>query len=283
MSLVKTKDILKHATENRYGVAAINVINFETIKYAIKAAEMERVPIIIQFFPGFDTHIPVSHVAWIAKDLAKKATVPVGVHLDHSAGFDIALNGIKGGFPSVMVDGSSLPYEENVQLTKEVVKAAQVFDVDIEAELGHVGVGANEEDMDNSDLFTNPDQAVDFIERTHCDSLAIAVGHAHGAYIKQPNLDFDRIREIRSKVDIPLVLHGCSGIPDEQMKEAVNLGMSKFNVATEYFNSMYQGILDLTKDEKTNGISLLMDLEEPMVSFVRSKIRLLNPNKYSIK
>lgn len=283
MTLVKTKDILKHATEHHYGVAAINVVNFETIKFAIQAAEIERVPIIIQFYPGFERHMPLHHVAYIAKDLAQKATVPVAVHLDHSAGYTIAMNGVAAGFPSVMVDGSSLPYEENVALTKEVVKAAKIFDVDIEAELGHVGSGNSEDDMDNTDYYTNVEQAVEFVARTQCDSLAIAVGNAHGAYIKEPNLDFDRIRQIRSRLSIPLVLHGCSGIPDEQMQQAVNLGMSKFNIATEYFNAMAEGIRNMSEEEKANGVLMMMKLEEPLVAFVRSKIQLLNPNHYSIQ
>lgn len=131
------------------------------IQCAIAAAENERVPIIIQFYPGLDKYIPLNIISYIAKDLARKASVPVAVHLDHSAGYEIAMSGIRDGFPSVMVDGSSLPFEENVSLTAQVVKAASVFGVDIEAELGHVGIGQNLEDM-NSDLFTNVDQAVEF-------------------------------------------------------------------------------------------------------------------------
>lgn len=284
MSLVKVNELLKHATEHHYGVAAINTINYETIRCAIQAAEAERVPIIVQFFPGFDKYIPLSHIAFMANDLARKATVPVAVHLDHSATYEIAVSGIRDGFPSVMVDGSARPYEENVDMTRRVVETASVFGVDVEAELGHVGVGKNLEDMTNTDYFTDPDQAVDFVERTGCGSLAIAVGNAHGDYIQKPNLDFDRIKEIRKVVSIPLVLHGCSGIPDEQMQEAVNLGLSKFNIATEYFAATYDAF-DKTI-EKTghnrNGVGMFFGVQEGMVEFVRSKIRLLNPNKFSI-
>lgn len=284
MSLVKVNELLKHATEHHYGVAAINTINYETIRCAILAAEAERVPVIVQFFPGFDKYIPLSHIAFMANDLARKATVPVAVHLDHSATYEIAVSGIRDGFPSVMVDGSARPYEENVDLTRRVVEAASVFGVDVEAELGHVGVGKNLEDMTNKDFFTDPAQAVDFVERTGCGSLAIAVGNAHGDYIQQPNLDFDRIREIRKAVSVPLVLHGCSGIPDEQMQEAVNLGLSKFNIATEYFAATYDAF-DKTI-EKTghnrNGVAMFFGVQEGMVEFVRGKIRLLNPNRFSI-
>ncbi len=284
MTLLKVKDILKHATENKYGVAALNTINFETIKYAILAAEQERVPIIIQFYPGLDTYIPLTHIAYMAKDLARKAAVPVGVHLDHSASFAIAVGGIRDGFPSVMVDGSVLSFEENVKLTKKVAEIAGIFGVDIEAELGHVGNGTSIDDIENTDHYTNVQEAVDFVAATGCDSLAVAVGNAHGAYVTTPHLDFKRISELRSSLDIPLVLHGCSDIPDEQLSEAVNLGMSKFNVATEYFRAMYHAFEDVceTKEADGNGIELLDKIGEPMIDFVTKKIRLLNPNKYSL-
>ena len=171
-----------------------------------------------------------------------------------------------------------------MELTAQVVKAANVFGVDIEAELGHVGIGQNLEDITNSDLFTNAEQAAVFVERTGCGSLAIAVGNAHGDYAREPNLDFDRIREIRKAVQIPLVLHGCSGIPDEQMQEAVNLGMSKFNIATEYFAATYtayDNVIQATNHNR-NGIAMLFGARKPMVEFVAQKIRLLNPNYFSL-
>ncbi len=284
MSLVKVNELLQHATEHHYGVAAINTINYETISCAIAAAEAERVPVIIQFYPGFDQYIPLSHIAYMAKDLARKASVPVAVHLDHSASYEIAVGGIRDGFPSVMVDGSARPFEENLAMTKAVVETAAVFGVDVEAELGHVGNAQILDDLTNADHLTDPDKAVEFVERTGCGSLAIAVGNAHGNYIQTPNLNFDRIRELRKAVSIPLVLHGCSGIPDEQMQEAVNLGLSKFNIATEYFAAMYrsldQGIE--TSGHDGNGVQLLFTARQGMIDFVASKMRLLNPNKYSL-
>ena len=284
MSLVKVNELLQHATEHHYGVAAINTINYETISCAIAAAEAERVPVIIQFYPGFDQYIPLSHIAYMAKDLARKASVPVAVHLDHSASYEIAVGGIRDGFPSVMVDGSARPFEENLAMTKAVVETAAVFGVDVEAELGHVGNAQILDDLTNADHLTDPDKAVEFVEKTGCGSLAIAVGNAHGNYIQTPNLNFDRIRELRKAVSIPLVLHGCSGIPDEQMQEAVNLGLSKFNIATEYFAAMYrsldQGIE--TSGHDGNGVQLLFTARQGMIDFVASKMRLLNPKKYSL-
>ena len=153
MPLVKVNELLHHATENGYGVAAVNVFNYETIKWVAEAANRERIPVIIQFYPGFDKYIALKHVAAIAKDFAENSSVPIGVHLDHSAGYEIAVSGVRDGFPSVMVDGSALPYEENMALTAAVVKTAAVFGVDVEAELGHVGSGANLDDIVNSDLW----------------------------------------------------------------------------------------------------------------------------------
>ncbi len=284
MSRVKVKDILQHATEHHYGVAAVNTVNVETARYIIQAAEREQVPVIVQFYPGFHNYMSLKHLAFAACDMADRASVPVGVHLDHSAGYDIAVGGIRDGFPSIMVDGSSLAFEENIRLTREVVNVARVFDIDVEAELGHVGSGGNLDDIVNSDYYTNVEQAVTFVQETGCDSLAIAVGNAHGPYIKVPNLDFDRIKEIRSRVTIPLVMHGSSDIPEEQLKEAVNLGMSKFNVATEYFRCMYHSLEKRIQDQTFdgNGTALLFDIQEDMIEFVRQKIRLLNPNKFSL-
>ena len=227
MPKAKVKDILTYATENKFGVAAINTLNIETVKYVIEAAERERVPIIVQFYPGFSDYTDLKYLAFAACDMAEKASIPVGVHLDHSVTYEIAVGGIRDGFPSVMIDGSTKPFQENVELTKNVVRVAKVFGIDVEAELGHVGNGDNIDAIDNTNYYTKVEDAVRFVEQTGCDSLAIAVGNAHGPYVKTPNLDLERIYAIRKKVNIPLVLHGCSDIPEEQIKEAVNLGDRK--------------------------------------------------------
>lgn len=284
MPKVKVNELLKHATEHHYGVAAVNTLNIESAKYIIEAAEQERVPIIVQFYPGFSNYTDLKHIAFCACDMAEKASVPVAVHLDHSATFDIAISGIRDGFPSVMVDGSALQYEENIALTSSVVRTASVFGIDVEAELGHVGSGAKKEDFIGTDHLTDVDQAVEFVERTGCGSLAISVGNAHGAYVCTPNLDFDRIRAIRKAVKIPLVLHGCSDIPEEQIQEAVNLGISKFNIATEYFRAMYRAMERVIEEKAMdgNGVGLMYAIEKDMVEFVVHKIRLLNPNHFTL-
>ena len=284
MSLAKVKDLLIHAQEHGYGIPAINVFDYNSIKFAAMAAEEAKMPLIIQYFPGFDVHAPLVDIRNIAVAFARRASVPIAVHLDHSRSFEIAVSGLGAGFPSVMVDGSALPYEENVSLTAEVTRCAHAMGVDVEAELGHVGVGMNLEDMTNTDHFTNPDQAVDFVSRTGVDSLAIAVGNAHGNYIRTPELDFDRICKLREVLNIPLVMHGGSDIPNDQLARAVRCGMSKFNIATEYQRAFYNNMKEFFADESNSGayFKALRAIERPCIEFVKSKIDILNPDHYQL-
>ena len=284
MPLAKVKDLLVHAQEHGYGVPAINVFDYNSIKFAAMAAEEARMPLIIQYFPGFDVHAPLADIRDIAVAFARRASVPIAVHLDHSRSFEIAVSGLGAGFPSVMVDGSALPYEENVSLTAEVARCAHAMGVDVEAELGHVGVGMNLEDMTDAARFTDPDQAVDFVSRTGADSLAIAVGNAHGNYIRTPELDFDRIRKLREVLDIPLVMHGGSDIPNDQLARAVRCGMSKFNIATEYQRAFYNNMKEFFADGSNAGayFKALRAIERPCIDFVKSKIDVLNPDGYRL-
>ena len=284
MPLAKVKDLLVHAQEHGYGVPAINVFDYNSIKFAAMAAEEARMPLIIQYFPGFDVHAPLADIRDIAVAFARRASVPIAVHLDHSRSFEIAVSGLGAGFPSVMVDGSALPYEENVSLTAEVARCAHAMGVDVEAELGHVGVGMNLEDMTDAARFTDPDQAVDFVSRTGADSLAIAVGNAHGNYIRTPELDFDRIRKLREVLDIPLVMHGGSDIPDDQLARAVRCGMSKFNIATEYQRAFYNNMKEFFADGSNAGayFKALRAIERPCIDCVKSKIDVLNPDGYRL-
>ena len=283
MPLAKVKDVLSHAAKNHYGVAAVNVFNYETVKWVAQAAEQERMPVIIQLYPGFERYIALEHIAAIAKDFAEKSPVPIAVHLDHSASYEIAVKGIKAGFPSVMVDGSALPYEENLAITAAVARTAAVFGVDVEAELGHVGSGARLEDITDSGKYTDVAQAKEFVEKTGCGSLAVAVGNAHGEYIRAPSLDFDRIAALHREVPVPLVLHGCSDIPHDQLRESVRLGMSKFNIATEYFRACFQSIAGALEAGVGGGFpGLMAEAAEGAVDFVRGKMRLLNPSGFSL-
>jgi ketose-bisphosphate aldolase len=282
MSLEKVSCILKDGDRNGYGVAAINIFNYESIAWVIQVAEEERVPVIIQFYPGFTKLIPISTVAAITKDLISTVKVPIGLHLDHSHSFEQALAGARYGFQSIMIDGSALNFQENVNLTREVVKAAHALGIEVEAELGHVGSGNNPDDFLDSHNFTSPQDALEFIELTKVDALAISVGNGHGQYIKTPSLDFDRINEVNKLIDTHLVLHGCSDIPVNQLQKSVQLGMNKFNIATEYNRAIYNSLQTRFKDSENKGYmygSLLL-VEAEVKEFIRDKIKILNPKGY---
>ncbi len=284
MPLTKVKDLLAFAEEHKFGVPAINVFDYNSIKYAVMAAEEARMPLIIQYYPGFCVHAPLKDIRDIAVAMAARASVPIAVHLDHSKEFETAVSGLGAGFPSIMVDGSSLPYEENAALTKSVARCAHAMCVDVEAELGHVGTGKNLEDITNTDFFTDPKQAVEFTLRTQVDSLAIAVGNAHGDYIRTPELDFDRIAKLRKVLNIPLVMHGGSGIPVDQLQKAVQCGMSKFNIATEYQQIFFASMEKYFGENPGSGayFKALREIERPCINFVKEKIAILNPNHYQL-
>ena len=284
MSFVPMKELLEHAEKHRYGVPALKVFNYEGSLFAVKAAEEARMPLIIQYYPGLQSHAPLAHIRNMAMEMAEKAAVPMTVHLDHSWTYEIAVGGLGARYPSIMVDGSSLPFEENIALTQSVTRAAHAMGVGVEAELGHVGSGANLDDFQNTDHFTNPEQAEEFVARTECDSLAVAVGNAHGNYKKLPVLDFDRIEKLRDALKIPLVMHGGSGIPYDQMQRAVNCGMSKFNIATEYQSAFYRATQEIIAENERQDdyFGLLRKLERPCIDFVLGKIDMLNPNHFSL-
>ncbi|MCI8406450.1 MAG: class II fructose-bisphosphate aldolase [Oscillospiraceae bacterium] len=282
--LENVRALLTDGWKRGYGLAAINVFNYESIAWAVKAAEREQTPILIQFYPGYIPFVPMKTVADMAMDCIEKASVPIGLHLDHSAAYELAVGGLGAGFPSVMIDKSTDSYAVNAAETAAVVRAAHAMGAVVESELGHVGSAANLDDFTNPNHFTDVEQAARFAAETGADSLAVSVGNGHGAYVRTPELDFDRIRALRAALDIPLVLHGCSDIPVEQLQRAVELGISKFNIATEYDRQFYNALHRLTtQGEKkyTAHYPCLLAIEEEMIAFVQEKIRILNPNRVS--
>ena len=279
MSLTSVKEILNHASKNEYAVPAFNIFNYESALWAVKGAERTGMPVIIQFFPGYTVHVSLRVIAETVKDLARSAKVPVGLHLDHARDFDTAMAGIAAGFPSVMIDGSALPFEENAALTAQVRRVARNFGVDVEAELGHVGQGSRVEDYKNPNNYTDPAEVKRFVEITEVDSLAVAVGNGHGHYVTAPTLDFERITAIKGQTAIPLVMHGGSDIPADQIRESVLRGMSKFNIATEYSCAMYKSQCAVVQQADSH-YGVLHAMEEGVLDYVVKKIHLLNPRGY---
>lgn len=235
MAIEKVKDILVEADKNKTAVIAFDAFDYNTIIAAIQGAEAVHKPVILMLYPTMNKFISLHSFAETVKDLAKGVRVPIGLHLDHSSDYDFIMTAIREGFTSVMADGSSLPFEGNVKFTSSVVHTAKIFGADVEGELGKVGRASNTADYDNDDMYTSAAEAAQFAEETGVTSLAIAIGSAHGVYKVTPKLDIKRLQEIDAATSVPLVLHGGSGIPEDQLVEAFRYGINKFNVGTEFF------------------------------------------------
>ncbi len=238
MALINLKDLLKHAQENKYAVGAFNVTNLGFIDTVIDAAVEQRSPVILQVAEVHLRYVNLEEIAPVIISAAKKVDIPVCFHLDHGVSLQTVVRAIRAGFTSVMIDGSAHPLDENIALTREVVKVARSVNVSVEAEIGHVGGEAIGETAPTAhsaskETFTRVDEAVKFARETDIDALAIAIGNVHGFYKGEPNLDFERLAQIRAAVNIPLVLHGGSGIPDDGFRKAVSLGVCKINFYTE--------------------------------------------------
>ncbi len=238
MALINLKDLLKHAQENKYAVGAFNITNLGFIDTVIDAAVEQRSPVILQIAEVHLRYVNLEEIAPIIVSAAKKVDIPVCFHLDHGESLQTVMRAIRAGFTSVMFDGSHNPLDENIALTKEVVKVAKTINVSVEAEIGHVGGEAVGEKAPiahaaSKEMFTNVDEAARFVNETGVDALAVAIGNVHGFYKGEPDLDFERLAQIHSAVDIPLVLHGGSGISDDDFRRAVSLGICKINFYTE--------------------------------------------------
>ena len=234
--LVSFKSILQDAHAGKYAVGAFNCLSLEHVIGAIRAAEELKSPIILQLAEVQFPCAPIELMAPVYLEAAKKASVPVAVHLDHGQSLETCMKAITLGFNSVMYDGANLPFDENVSQTAQIVRMAHAVGVDVEAELGKVGdtgFGGGEGTGEASpDVFTDVEESAEFIARTGVDALAIAIGNLHGRYIATPRLNIDRLREIEKRNEIPLVLHGGSGTSEEDFKSCIHNGISKINVAT---------------------------------------------------
>jgi len=272
------KAILDNANKKYYGVMAMNSINIEMARAGIMAAEEEHSPIIIQFGPGqMKNHAHAEEMLPVIKELALRVHVPVALNLDHGADFYVIADCINRGFTNVMFDGSSLPYEENVKRTAIISALAHGMGCSVEGELGHVGQAVNSDDTD-VDLYTDPGQALDFVERTNVDALAVAVGTAHGAYPKGkiPKLDFERLHLLKETLKMPLVLHGGSGSGEENLKKAVAGGINKINVCTDAFDAGKKAMLRaLEEDPNLDYMHLCMAAEAGIKQFVKEYMKII--------
>ena len=261
MALVKMKDLLKRAEEKNIGCGAFSVGNMEMVKGAIRAAEELNTPIILQIAEVRLKNSPLHLMGPMMVQAAKEAKVDVAVHLDHGLTFETVDKALELGFTSVMLDASTLPFEENIATVKTVVEKARKYGATVEAELGLVG-GSEDGSCDHGIRCTDPDDAVVYARETGIDALAVAIGNAHGNYPVAPTLAFDVLEKIHEKVDIPLVLHGGSGITDKDFQRAISLGIRKVNIATASFNSLTAHVEKyMASTDKHN----FFDLNEAMV------------------
>ena len=261
MALVKMKDLLRRAEEKNIGCGAFSVGNMEMVRGAIRAAEELDTPIILQIAEVRLKNSPLHLMGPMMVQAAKEAKVDVAVHLDHGLTFETVDKALEIGFTSVMLDASTLPFEENIARVKAVVEKARKYGATVEAELGLVG-GSEDGSCDHGIRCTDPDDAVVYARETGIDALAVAIGNAHGNYPVAPTLAFDVLEKIHEKVDIPLVLHGGSGITDKDFQRAISLGIRKVNIATASFNSLTAHVEKyMASTDKHN----FFDLNEAMV------------------
>ena len=241
MPLVTTKQMLLDAQAGNYAVGAFNVENMEMVMAVMEAAEELKSPVIMQTTPSTVKYAGLDFFLANVKAAAERASVPVAMHLDHGSSFELAMQAYRTGYTSIMIDGSHSVFEENIAITKSVVDACHAGQVPVEAELGKVG--GKEDDLDGGNGgYTVPSEAAEFVERTGVDSLAVAIGTAHGVYKGIPKLDVDRLSQIREVVSIPLVLHGTSGVPDDAVRECIRRGICKVNYATDLRIAFSNGV-----------------------------------------
>ncbi len=274
MPLVKMTQVLEWAEENNCAVGAFSVCNMEMVIGAVKAAEEMNTPIILQIAEKRMKQSPMHLMAPMMVSAAKNAKVPVSVHLDHGLTMECIKTALEYGFTSVMLDGSLLPFEDNIELTKQVRAEADKYGVTVEAELGVVG--GNEGDFaEHKITCTDPEKAVEFCKKTNVDCLAIAIGNAHGNYPVLPELRFDVLEEIYKKVSTPLVLHGGTGITDEMFRLAISLGIRKINIATANFDALAKKAKEYTSSaEKPDYFTLSPDMADAVYENVKKHINI---------
>ncbi|UPK44418.1 MULTISPECIES: ketose-bisphosphate aldolase [Paenibacillus] len=276
--LINMKDLLKVAYENKFAVGSFNVANSEFVKVVINAAEEQNSPAIMQIHPNEIDLVTDGFVAYV-REAASKSKVPFVIHLDHGASIKDITRSIRNGYTSVMMDASHLPFEENIAATKEAVELAHLVNVSVEGELGTIGSneGSSEGGADEI-LYTNPEEAAIFVEQTGIDTLAVAVGTSHGIYpqSKDHSIKIDRLKQIHEKVKIPLVLHGGSDNPDEEIREAVKHGIAKINLSTDMKRAFYNQ-LRATLDANPNAYEpdqLMPEATKAATELVKKKMDL---------
>ncbi|MGE5416777.1 MAG: class II fructose-1,6-bisphosphate aldolase [Acidobacteriota bacterium] len=277
MALVPVAELLAQAEEGGYAVGAFNANNMEIVQAIAEAAEQEKAPVIMQASQGAIKYAGLDYIVGMVRIAAEKARVPIALHLDHGTSFDEVVRCIREGFSSVMYDGSKLPLEDNIKITNKVLEIARPCGVSVEAELGKIGGTEDDVSVDEKEaLYTDPEEARIFVEKTGIDALAIAIGTAHGQYSGEPKLDFARLERIRQITNVPIVLHGSSGVPEEAIKKAIALGVRKVNIDTNireaFVGAMRKELASNAKEIDPRKI--LTPAKAATIALIAEKIRL---------
>ncbi|ENZ30348.1 MULTISPECIES: tagatose bisphosphate family class II aldolase [Clostridium] len=283
--ILSTREMLLKAQKEGYAVPAFNIHNLETLQVVAETAMEMRSPVIIAGTPStIEDYAGPDYIKAMAEVASNKYNIPIAIHLDHFENVDAIKKDIDIGFRSCMIDASKYEFEKNIEIVKDVVEYAHKFDAVVEAELGKLGGREDDIEVDAKDaMYTNPDDALEFVNRTGVDSLAIAIGTAHGLYKGEPKLDFERLKEIREKVNVPLVLHGASDVPDELVEKAISLGICKVNIATDLKVPFSDAVKEYFKENpKSNDPRKYMTPgKEAMKKIVEHKIRVCgSENRY---
>jgi len=277
MPLVTSKELLEGARKGHYAIGAFNANNMEMVQAIVAAAEAEGAPVILQVSQGAIRYAGLEYAAGLVKIAAQKASVPVVLHLDHGTSFEQNMLCLWAGFTSLMYDGSKEPYEVNIATTRRIVEIAHICGLPVEAELGRVLQSADGPSRrEVQEALTDPEQAAEFVAETGVDSLAVAVGSVHGMREQEARLDVERIAALREKVPVPLVLHGSSGVEEESLRQAIQAGICKINVATHLNQAFTRGLREslARMPEEVDPRNFLSAAREEVVQPVREKIRL---------
>ena len=245
MALVSMKEMLQDARERKYGIGAFNIFDIESMEAVVEAAEEQKSPTILAFAEVMGQKASIEHISTVARQIAQEAKVPVAFHLDHGQSYEYVLKAIRNGFSSVMIDASMKSFEENVAISKKVVEACKPLGISVEAELGHVGEGSTYGQDDDDSFKTVPEEVKKFVAETNVDALAVSIGNAHGLYKKAPKIDHDLLKELEKISEVPLVLHGGSGISDDDFRKTVREGICKINIFTEMSQNAIGHLKDL--------------------------------------
>ena len=276
MALVSVDALLRKAEAGGYAVGAFNANNMEIVQAIAQAAMEERAPVIMQASQGAIQYAGLDYITGMVKMAAEESDVPIALHLDHGTDFDQVVRCIRSGFSSVMYDGSKHSLEKNIEMTQKVLDIARPIGVSVEAELGKIGGTEDHVHVDEADAqYTDPEEARYFVEQTGVESLAIAIGTAHGQYQGEPKLDLPRLQTIKKLVNIPIVLHGSSGVPDESIRQAIALGVCKVNIDTnirEAFVWKMREVMQANPDE-IDPRKILGPARDAVVDVIREKIR----------